>query len=288
MFWKGKVPVLSMLEAYLNGRDIALAPMLRTPDAPTAELVAKCKIGIASVGDSEKISDLLNQWFEHGGKTTVRTTGAWLRSTFLKNAAIWIIARDSGGTIRGCVSSFRSVSPYPNSIQKGCGQPDPWGIVDWFCVHPLWRNKGIASAMLETLDFITQRIGRKAHIFLKEGVPLPQVPVYATVLKCRRAGNPTVTNMREGTGLAVHDYHTVETETGLPLIRVEGLRSMTSELKEWENALDKELPPCFVFVSGATVVDPSRGWKTDSLVSMYAFRWIPGKWLGSAPDPEVL
>jgi len=272
-----------MLEAYMMGRDVSLASNLRLPNAEGATTAAKCSIGVASLEESEKISDLLNRWFEHGGKTQVRVTGEWIRSSISDKHAIWIVGRDSGGSIRGCVASFRSVSPYPSHVRS-----DAWGLVDWFCVHPLWRNKGVASAMLETLDFITQATGRKAHIFLKEGAPLTQLPVYATLLKCRRAGNPSVTNMREGAGLFVHDYHTVEKATGLPMVRVEGLCSMTSDLKTWEDALDKELPPCWVFVNGSAVVDPSRGWKTDSLVSMYAFRWIPGKWLGSAPNPAIL
>jgi hypothetical protein len=118
-------------------------------------------------------------------------------------------------------------------------------------------------------------------------LPLPHVPIYVTWLKCRKAGNPLVKQMRDDTGLAVYPYLEVERSSGIPLVRIEGLHD-ESELNEWENALDSELPVSWVFVSGSCIVDDKRGWQTDSLVSMYAFRWSPGKWLGSLPHSSIL
>jgi hypothetical protein len=287
MFWPGKVSLLSHLNAFMRRMDLALATTIPSPITPNTDMLSKCTISIASVKDSAGIASLLNEWFETGiAKANV--SAEWIRSSYLENAAIWIVAKDSRGTIRACISSFTIAAAYPNSLSK-CGQMHPWGLVDWFCVHPLWREKGIASKLLETLDYITYNIGRKAHVFLKEGVPLPfpQVPVYATLLKCRKAGSPLVKTMREGTGLLVHDYHCVERTTGIPMIRVEGLDA-ARDLKDWEDALDTELPECLVFVSGSNLVDMSRGWKPDSLVSMYAFRWIPGKWLYMRPNQDII
>jgi GNAT superfamily N-acetyltransferase len=223
----------------------------------------------------------LNEWFEDSSsKTKAQTTSEWIRST-LETQTIWIVAKDSRGTVRGCVSSFISESPYPSSIS-----PSSWGLVDWFCVHPLWRSKGLGSALLETLDLVTYRLGRRAHIFLKEGnpLPLPHLPIYCTWLKCRKAGNPSISRIKEET--IVHLYREVERSTGLPLIRVEGLTTHHG-LDKWEEALD-DLPECWVFVSGECVVNDKKGWRTDSLVSMYAFRWSPGKWLGSCPSQAIL
>jgi hypothetical protein len=93
--------------------------------------------------------------------------------------------------------------------------------------------------------------------------------------------------MSEHTCLAVYPYSEIERESGIPLIRVEGLHDK-ADLKEWEDALDTQLPECWVFVSGSCLVDDKRGWKTDSLVSMYAFRWSPGKWLGTIPHKSII
>jgi GNAT superfamily N-acetyltransferase len=287
MFWEGKVPLLIQLEAYLNNRDIAFATQLSLPTSPVSHRIAKCDILIASLDDAKGISRLLNENFDKN-KVKTATTPEWIASTFTENKAIWIVAKDSGGTVRACISSFEVVAPYPNTLSK-CGELSPWGIVDWFCVHPLWRNKGVASRLLNLLDYITYRIGRKAHVFLKEGYPLPfpHIPVYSTTLKCRRAGSDTVTHMREGTGLDVYDYRCLERSSDLPMIRIEGLRD-NKGLDDWEKALDTELPPCWVFVNGSSSVDSRKGWKPDSLVSMYAFRWIPGRWFGKRPHQDIL
>ena len=265
--------------SYLKGSDVAFADTLEKPEFYSDEMTS-----VAKNSDAPGIAKLLNECFERGrAKTNV--TAEWVISTFHENAAVWIVAKDRGGTVRGCIASFRIVAPYPNSL-KSCSSP--WGLVDWFCVHPLWRGKKVGSNLLQLLDYITYRIGRKASVFLKEGMPLQQLPAYVTFLLCRRAGNPSVKRVREGTGIVTHDYHSVERDTGLPLLRVEGIRSGDSDIQEWEDTLDKELPPCWVFVTSVDKIDTGRGWKIDSLVSMYAFRWIPGKWLGSVPNIAIL
>ena len=288
MFWKGKVSIFRQIETFLKQRDVALLN-LEKPELPSQLNPGGCKISVSKFKDAPGISKLLNDWFEDpSSKSKAAIKPEWIRASYIDKEAIWIVAKDSGGTIRGCVSSFTIISPYPNSL-GGCGKMNPWGLVDWFCVHPLWRSKGLGSALLETLDFITYRLGRNAHIFLKEGtpLPLPHVPIFATWLKCRKAGNPDVKQMRDDTGFAVFPYNEVERSTGLPLVRVDGLKN-NSDLKEWEDALDSQLPECWVFVTSDCNLDYKKGWKTDSLVSMYAFRWSPGKWLGTSPSAAII
>jgi GNAT superfamily N-acetyltransferase len=288
MFWKGKVSIFKQISTFLKGSDVSLLD-LEAPEIPSDLNPGGCTVSVSKFKDVPGIAKLLNDWFEDpSSKTKASLTPEWIRSTYLDNHAIWIVAKDVKGTIRGCVSSFLIESPYPNAI-TGCGKPHPWGIVDWYCVHPLWRSKGLGSALLETLDLVTYRIGRKAHVFLKEGMPLPlpHVPVYSTWLKCRKAGNPNVKQMSEDTGLVVYPYQEVERATGLPMIKVEGLHS-EKDLDEWEQALDNELPECWVFLTSDCLVKNEKGWKTDAIVSMYAFRWTPGKWLGKKPASSIL
>jgi GNAT superfamily N-acetyltransferase len=285
MFWKGKVSLITNIQRYINQSDVSLVDLeLAGIPKPTC-----CKVSVSKLSDVDGISKLLNEWFEDPlSRSKAAVTPEWIRASYLDKQAIWFVAKDSAGTIRGCLASFRIEAPYPNSL-AGCGKPNPWGLVDWFCVHPLWRSKGVASAILEIFDFVTYRIGRKAHVFLKEGypLPLPHIPIYTTWLKCRKAGNPQIKNMRDDTGLTVHPYQEVERETGIPLVRVEGIQNK-AELQEWEDALDSQLPVSWVFVSGSSLIDYGRGWKTDSLISMYGFRWSPGKWLGHTPNSSII
>ena len=293
MFWKGKASLSTQIWAFIKKREVSLATSLPQPELLNPGR-GPCKVNVASIKDIAGIVKLLNSEYNPTESTKSKTdvTEEWVRATFILYQAIWIVAKDALGTIRGCVVSFKSIAPYPNAL-GGCSMADPWGIVDWFCVHPLWREKGVGSEMLEALDLITFRIGRKAHVFLKEGYPLPflQIPIYTTFLQCRRAGSSSVKKMREGTGLNVTPYQSKDTETDLPLVKVEGIRGYNKdpvEIAKWEDALDNELPPCWVFVTGADHIDDERGWKQDSMVSMYAFRWIAGKWLGGVPDVRVL
>lgn len=292
MFWKGKVNTSTQLWAFIKKWDVTLAKNLKEPGLLQPGK-GVCKISVASIKDIAGISKLLNSHYDLSDtKSKTDISESWVKLTFLLYQAIWIVAKDPLGTIRGCVVSFKSKAPYPNAF-GGCSMSDPWAIVDWFCVHPLWREKGVGSEMLEALDLVTFKLGRKAHVFLKEGypLPLPQIPVYSTFLHCRRAGSSLVQRMSDGTGLNVTPYQCNDRETGLPLVKVEGIRGSNvdpEKIKAWEDSLDRHLPPCWVFVTSADNVDNTRGWKQDSMVSMYAFRWLPGKWLGSVPDAKVL
>lgn len=288
MFWKGKVSIFKQIQSFLKQSEVALLDIDK-PELPSNKQYGKCRISVSKFKDCQGIANLLNEWFEDlDSRSKANVTPEWIRATYLENEAIWIVAKDPGGTVRGCVATFRIEAPYPNSL-SGCGKPNPWGLVDWYCVHPLWRSKGVGSALLETLDYISYQVGRKAHIFLKENLPLPlpHVPIFATFLLCRKAGNPNIKQMSEDTGLAVYPYHEIERKSGLPLVHVEGLHSKLG-LSEWESALDLQLPECWVFVSGCSIVDYEKGWQTDSLISMYAFRWTPGKWLGTKPRDSIL
>jgi len=288
MFWKGKVSIFKQIGTFLKGSEVSLLD-LEIPEIPSDLNPGNCKVSVSKFKDAPGIAKLLNEWFEDpSSKTKANITPEWVRASYLDTHAIWIVAKDIKGTIRGCVSSFLTKSPYPKSL-TGCGKPYPWGIVDWYCVHPLWRSKGIGSALLETLDLVTYKIGRKAHIFIKEGIPLPlpNTPIYSTVLKCRKAGNPSVKQMSEDTGLIVYPYNEIERETGLPLVRVQGIYK-ERDIDEWEQALDNELPECWVFITNDYIIDNKKGWQTDTLISIYAFRWSPGKWLGSRPDSSII
>ena len=224
---------------------------------------------VATCADAVSIVKLLNECFETNSRSTTAVTVEWFVQSILLDKAVWIISKDKLGTVRGCICSRPCETPYPSSAKT------LWGIVDWYCVHPLWRSKGVGSALLETLDTVTFRMGRKAHVFLKEGLPLPfHIPVYTSFLYCRRAGNPRVQEVPKMNW--IYPYMTKEKETGLPLLRVDFLQTTDSEI-------DSLLPPCIVFSSRF-----QEGWKKDTLVSMYAFRWIPGKWLGSAPHSSIL
>lgn len=258
MFWKGKVSLCAHLEAFLKQRPTT--PIAYTMKEPSGSAI------VAKTSDAPGIANLLNGHFETNPRCSTAVTVEWVLESIVIHDAIWIIVKDVGGTIRGCICSMACKPPYPQEDNAN------YGIVDWFCVDPLWRSRGFGSSLLETLDYVTYERGRRCHLFLKEGFPLPQMPIYATFLQSRRAGNPMISGpMPKMDGL--YPYMTRERETGHPLVRVD--LSILDETR-----LDTILPPCIVLTSCET---KGQGWKTDSLVCVYAFRWTPGKWLGTKP-----
>ena len=63
-------------------------------------------------------------------------------------------------------------------------------LVDCFCVHPVWRGKGIGDYLLHELHH-RMRDKPKA-LFLKEGSPLPIIPFYAGTYVYREMTSHTV------------------------------------------------------------------------------------------------
>jgi GNAT superfamily N-acetyltransferase len=43
------------------------------------------------------------------------------------------------------------------------------GLVDYFCIHPSWRKKGLGTRILHSLFAATKLVDRKAHVFASEG-----------------------------------------------------------------------------------------------------------------------
>lgn len=81
----------------------------------------------------------------------------------IPQGGLWVIAkRESEGAIAGCIR-YRYVDHVDG---------EPIHLVDCFCVHPTWRGRRCASAMLCTLrDYATPR-GMPRAVFLKEGAPI--------------------------------------------------------------------------------------------------------------------
>lgn len=66
------------------------------------------------------------------------------------------------------------------------------GLVEYFCVHKLYRNNGIASRLLDELVVQTAKQGRMVHCFLKEGFPLLRLPpLYTSYYIVRQRMLPT-------------------------------------------------------------------------------------------------
>ena len=153
MFWKGKVSLWAHLEAFLRQRPTT--PIAYTVTEPRESAI------VAQTSDAAGIAKLLNAHFETNPRCSTAVTVNWVLESILLHDAIWIVSKDTGGTIRGCVCSSACKPPYPDAYDG------IYCIVDWFCVHPLCRSKGLGSSPLETMNYVKYERGRRCHLFLK-------------------------------------------------------------------------------------------------------------------------
>ena len=57
----------------------------------------------------------------------------------------------------------------------------PLNCIDCFCVHPAYRKSGLASKLLMEIHELSNRMGKRYSVFLKEGRPVPSVmPFYSS------------------------------------------------------------------------------------------------------------
>lgn len=89
---------------------------------------------------------------------------------------VWIGAevRDTRGSLVGiAVSKYIGNEPTIHS---------PMGIIDYLCVHPLWRKKGIPNILLRAVyTFSAQQTpSRLIQFFQKEGIPATIPPLHVT------------------------------------------------------------------------------------------------------------
>jgi len=61
-------------------------------------------------------------------------------------------------------------------------ESEPMYVVDCFCIHPLFRKRGLADYLLTTLHCFANDHGIPYALFLKEGAPLPiwSIPLYTS------------------------------------------------------------------------------------------------------------
>jgi GNAT superfamily N-acetyltransferase len=70
----------------------------------------------------------------------------------------------------------------------------PIHVVDWFCVHPEWRGKGVGDYLLHELHHMMDR--RPCAIFVKEGNPLSILPYYESAYVYRMVDRTITPNVR--------------------------------------------------------------------------------------------
>jgi len=122
--------------------------------------------------NAKEYSQFISSYFVIGttASVTLDIPSEVISDGFIHKGWLGIEARDETNHLVGLIiSKYIKIlysSEFPFVPLKECG------IVDYFCVVPAWRKRGVGTALLFRLHEITRTRGRIAHIFASEGGPL--------------------------------------------------------------------------------------------------------------------
>lgn len=218
--------------------------------------------------DAEDITRLLRAHFTVGARCRMELPSARIRAG-LQAGWIGVCARDrSHNRLVGCAFSL------PAEFEGR-----PCGIVDFFCVEPAWRKRGIARSLLRSLVNQTAAADRLIHFFIKEGFPLLSLPPLYQGRWMWRRSRGSKRGSRLGFGF--QDLYHRSLPEGYRLGELVEYPSGASA-QEIEEAIDNS-PFEIVCMDTRFPHISEKGWKNDITYQWYCFNFHPGSFFSNKP-----
>jgi len=178
-FWKGN-PCSPTWSGFIGSYIYGHPPRLIEPTPPIQpiKLPPGVALRFATPGDAEQLPEFWTRFFSDTSRCIVPLLH------IQKMGAKWtiIVVVKEGAVIGSLVRRWTKLHINETLWQKA-------GIIDYFCIHPAYRKKGIGRALLSCLHNITER-PIQPHLMLLEGVQVTMPPIAAGVYLSRRcAGN---------------------------------------------------------------------------------------------------
>jgi GNAT superfamily N-acetyltransferase len=235
------------------------------PPIPNIHLISLCQ-----ESHTQEISNLLRNHFSNNWRCRTELSPKEIKEGIQKKGWIGVVAHESStNRIVGCAFSI------------GAKYKDiSCGIVDFFCVSPSWRKKGLGRCLLRSLVNATASQNRILHFFIKEGMPLfCMPPLYQGNYIWRKTQKQGKSSPTPGF-LFINLYH-----RSLP----EG--HSLGELSLYPKGFDPEKVENAIDHSGfdILIMDSKfphlveRGWKNDSTYQWYCFNFHPGSFFQKEP-----
>ena len=184
-FWKAN-PCSPTWSGFINSYIYGYPPRLIEPSPPIQAIKVPWIIRFATPADVEQLPEFWTRFFSGTTRCIVpllhiQTMGArW---------TIIVVVKDSQ-VIGSLVRRWTKLHIKETVWQKA-------GIIDYFCIHPAYRKKGIGRALLSCLHNITER-PIQPHLMLLEGVQISMPPISAGVYLSRRcSGNSLMTKIKD-------------------------------------------------------------------------------------------
>ena len=167
--WKG------FLDSWMNGYPSKLIE----PNPPNQKIyLSDLFIRYASPSDLEQLPEFWTRFFSAGSRCIIPL----LHIQKMVSSKRWdiIIVSDSQGTVIGSLVRRWVKGLHMKEVvwQKA-------GIIEYFCIHPRYRKKGIGRALLSCIHNVTER-PLPPHLMLLEGIQVKIPPISAGVYVSKR------------------------------------------------------------------------------------------------------
>ena len=146
-------------------------PRLIEPNPPIQPIKIPWTLRFATPADIEQLPEFWTRFFSG----TTRCIVPLLH--IQKSWTIIVVVKDSQ-VIGSLVRRWTKLHIKETVWQKA-------GIIDYFCIHPAYRKRGIGRALLSCLHNVTER-PIQPHLMLLEGVQVTMPPISAGVYLSRR------------------------------------------------------------------------------------------------------
>jgi len=177
-FWKAN-PCSPTWSGFISSYIYGYPPRLIEPNPPIQpiKLPQGLVLRFATPGDADQLPEFWTRFFSSSSRCIVPLLH------IKKSWTIIVVVKDSQ-VIGSLVRRWTKLHIKETTWQKA-------GIIDYFCIHPAYRKKGIGRALLSCLHNITER-PIQPHLMLLEGVQLSMPPIAAGLYLSRRCTDSTV------------------------------------------------------------------------------------------------
>ena len=172
-FWKGN-PCSPTWSSFINSYIYGYPPKLIEPSPPIQPIKLQgLTLRFATPADIEQLPEFWTRFFSDGKARCI------VPLLHIQKARWTIIVVVKDGLVIGSlVRRWTKLHIKETAWQKA-------GIIDYFCIHPAYRKRGIGRALLSCLHNVTER-PIQPHLMLLEGVQITMPPISAGVYLSRR------------------------------------------------------------------------------------------------------
>ena len=189
-FWKGN-PCSPTWKGFIESYIYGYPPRLIESSPPILPIKLQgMTIRFATASDTEQLPDFWTRFFSGTGKTRCIVPLLHIQAAQAKARWTIIVVVKDEIVIGSIVRRWTKLHIKETAWQKA-------GIIDYFCIHPAYRKKGIGRALLSCLHNVTER-PIQPHLMLLEGVQVTMPPISVGVYLSRRCiGNGVANKIKD-------------------------------------------------------------------------------------------